>query len=268
MKSQPVLGVDDYLARFCTGVNLRTCLAREGCCGALAEAGPLGLCAPCAAALPEAQGLLELAAEGTLTQQELEGLRDEALASAGAREALEAALAAHGLVRVQVRRDGNCLFSAAADQLWGEPGRHAELRAACADYLVVRPHLATAGERALGGGTAERARDHAAYVADMRVASGGDGAYGGRPELRALAALFERRVCVLAWHGAMPLEEWAAPLALEEGVGGGAGRGLRAAALPLPEGPLIVLLQEGCHFNSVRAPDWRAHLLPSAAGDR
>jgi hypothetical protein len=49
------------------------------------------------------------------------------------------ALALIGLKIRKVRDDGNCLFHALADQIWSDPSRHAELRAAvCAELLTNR----------------------------------------------------------------------------------------------------------------------------------
>ncbi len=80
LHGQASLATADYLSHFSKGRNLKTCMGSEGGCGSLAEPTPLGLCSACAAALPSAPALLQLAAAGSITQAELELRRDAALA--------------------------------------------------------------------------------------------------------------------------------------------------------------------------------------------
>jgi hypothetical protein len=54
-----------------------------------------------------------------------------------------------GLLIKQISDDGNCLFGAIADQIYTDPGLHAELRKQCLDYMVTTSSSSSTREPAL-----------------------------------------------------------------------------------------------------------------------
>ncbi|WFD19886.1 ubiquitinyl hydrolase 1 [Malassezia caprae] len=89
-------------------------------------------------------------------------------------EDLAAQLRTMGLYAADTRGDGNCLFRALSDQLYGDPQYHAELRSATCDQLEKNPNL-------YAGFIDASSLD--AYVRHMRTL----GTYGGHLELSAFA---------------------------------------------------------------------------------
>lgn len=89
-------------------------------------------------------------------------------------EDLSAQLRAMGLYAADTRGDGNCLFRALSDQLYGDPQYHAELRRLTCDQLEKNPNL-------YAGFVDDSSLD--AYVRHMRTL----GTYGGHLELSAFA---------------------------------------------------------------------------------
>ncbi|WFD27605.1 ubiquitinyl hydrolase 1 [Malassezia nana] len=90
-------------------------------------------------------------------------------------EDLAAQLRAMGLYAADTRGDGNCLFRALSDQLYGDPQYHAELRRTTCDEIEKNPTLYA--------GFVDSASSLEAYVRDMRTL----GTYGGHLELSAFA---------------------------------------------------------------------------------
>ncbi|KAF9468358.1 hypothetical protein BDZ94DRAFT_1246602 [Collybia nuda] len=93
--------------------------------------------------------------------------------------------------------DGNCLFRALSDQLYGSPSRHAELRAQICDWIEKH------AERYSPFVEDDRGLD--AYLRCMRE----DATYGGHMELSAFAHLTHRNVKVIQ-PGLVYVIEWAA----------------------------------------------------------
>uniref|UniRef100_A0AAV1TW42 OTU domain-containing protein 1 n=1 Tax=Peronospora matthiolae TaxID=2874970 RepID=A0AAV1TW42_9STRA len=78
---------------------------------------------------------------------------------------------------VATRKDGNCLFRALSDQLYGHERRHLELRRRLVDFIDL--------ERTCFEPFLERSDDIVAYCSRLRQA----GAWGGHPELVAASKL-------------------------------------------------------------------------------
>ncbi|RSH80567.1 uncharacterized protein EHS24_009149 [Apiotrichum porosum] len=108
--------------------------------------------------------------------------------------AAESVAIKHEVARLQltlrdVNADGNCLFRALADQLWGEQSRHAEVRKLVCDHL----------ERARGelgdfvAGFLSEGETYDGYVQRMR----GAGVYGSHIELQAATKVFRRSIRVI-----------------------------------------------------------------------
>ncbi|PHH72162.1 hypothetical protein CDD82_6140 [Ophiocordyceps australis] len=111
-------------------------------------------------------------------------------------EAMQQAMAQHGLVEVQVPPDGHCLFSAVADQLHDKKialsaasspplPPYKTLRRAAAEYMLAHaddfaPYL-------------DDGDDLASYAARMRDTA----EWGGHMELLALARTYDALICVL-----------------------------------------------------------------------
>ena len=148
-----------------------------------------------------------------------------------------------GLKLITVAGDGNCLFSAAADQVWGNPELHPTMRTLVMDYIDKnRGLIANSDDR--------NKRTEENYISDLRKTSGGIEIYGGRPELFALQEIFKRPVRVIVQ---LP--------------GGHIGDDEEFLGVKDDEGkltaPQIALSHEGGnHFNSLRGPHWvRNNLL-------
>ena len=85
-----------------------------------------------------------------------------------------------GLGLRDVQGDGNCLFRAVADQLWGVSGRHVEVRKLVCDYLETNRE----GMEAFVWPFLKEAEDYDGYVQRMRQLS--ERAFLPRPVNRAL----------------------------------------------------------------------------------
>ncbi|EOD39669.1 hypothetical protein EMIHUDRAFT_200249 [Emiliania huxleyi CCMP1516] len=105
-------------------------------------------------------------------------------------EAFAARMAAtRGLQLVPMLRDGNCLFRAVADRVYGDHAMHDVVRQQTLDHVAAEsahfsPYVA---------------EDIHTYVARKRR----DGVYGNHVELQALSELYNRRVEVYAPNGAL-----------------------------------------------------------------
>ncbi|KAJ1467185.1 hypothetical protein T484DRAFT_1859648 [Baffinella frigidus] len=74
-------------------------------------------------------------------------------------------------------KDGNCLFRAISDQIYGDPGMHEEVREKCMNYLLAeRDHFSNF--------------DFDRYVARKRV----NGVFGNNLEMQAMAELYNRPI--------------------------------------------------------------------------
>ncbi|BEI92136.1 uncharacterized protein CcaverHIS019_0409560 [Cutaneotrichosporon cavernicola] len=112
---------------------------------------------------------------------------------------LESIAAESKALRAEVKRlhlqlrdviaDGNCLFRALGDQVWGEQGRHAEVRQMICDELARNE-----GElRDFVAGFLIEGEEYSAYVDRMR----GLGVYGSHIELVAATKVFKRSIRVV-----------------------------------------------------------------------
>lgn len=97
---------------------------------------------------------------------------------------LNAQLKRMGLYAANTTGDGNCLFRALSDQLYGHPGRHAQLRHETCDHLADRP------ER-FAGFVDDKPFDQ--YVRLMRE----NGTYGGHLELHAFAQMKQKQIKIV-----------------------------------------------------------------------
>lgn len=103
--------------------------------------------------------------------------------------AIKAEVTRLGLVLRDVTADGNCLFRALGDQVWGEQGRHAEVRTLVCNYL-------DSAHAELGdfvAGFLSAGEDYSAYVSRMR----GLGVYGSHIELLAATKVFKRSIRII-----------------------------------------------------------------------
>lgn len=105
--------------------------------------------------------------------------------------ALTAQLATAGLCLQRVAPDGNCLFRALADNMWGDAERHIELRAACVREMLVRSHHYSAFllEEDLFDLDVD---GWSGYVEKMALS----GTWGGNSELLAVADALSREIVV------------------------------------------------------------------------
>ncbi len=202
-------------------------------------------------------------------QQEAEQARADALehasapaAGATAREeesrALAEQLAPLGLVIAPMPADGNCLYRAVADQLQlqlRQPGgvpvgaelaEHRALRARAADFIRTfweeyAPFLAYVA--ADGYAEAERTGDLRSAVIRYSQRMAASSAWGGHPELRALANVLGCSVIVFR-AGAKPLQF--DPKGEERSVSGAGGRRQLRISFHAHQ------LSAGEHYNSVR----------------
>ncbi|CAO1616203.1 unnamed protein product [Parajaminaea phylloscopi] len=98
---------------------------------------------------------------------------------------LNAQLKSMRLYASQTSGDGNCLFRALSDQLYGYPDQHASLRHEICDYLAASP------DRFAGFVDIEKPFDE--YVQTMRQ----NGTYGGHLELSAFASLKRKEIKIV-----------------------------------------------------------------------
>lgn len=155
-----------------------------------------------------------------------------------ARDAYTAALRRHSLEVASCDGDGNCLFRAVADQVYGDQSLHAGVRASAVRLMETQQSHFRSFMPDLEG------RDWNAHIAAMRA----DAAWGDDPEVEALSRLYNR-----------PVEIWMFD-ARE-----GAKRHPRAAlGVALDAPPLRLSFYGGGHYDSIHGPDWGAHLLPRA----
>ncbi|KAF8588041.1 cysteine proteinase [Ramaria rubella] len=104
-------------------------------------------------------------------------------------------LRALGLYAAPTLGDGNCLFRALADQLWGSPNGHLKLRTEVCEWMEARK------ERYEGFVDEDRSFD--THIRCMRI----PGTYGGHLELSAFAHLKRRNVKVIQ-PGLVYVIEW------------------------------------------------------------
>lgn len=90
-----------------------------------------------------------------------------------------------GLYAAETHGDGNCLFRALSDQLYGDPKYHAKLRADTCDHLAAHADMYA--------GFVEAECPYEAYVDQMRT----HGTYGGHLELSAFAHLTQKRIRIV-----------------------------------------------------------------------
>ena len=85
------------------------------------------------------------------------------------------------LTIVKIKKDGNCLFRALAEQIWGNQDLHAACRHRVVEYMVRNPHE-------FGGFYTEKeAGSFESYCNKMSR----DGEWGGHLELHAAAKVFQ-----------------------------------------------------------------------------
>ncbi|SPO32348.1 uncharacterized protein UTRI_02905 [Ustilago trichophora] len=97
---------------------------------------------------------------------------------------LNAQLKRMGLYAANTTGDGNCLFRALSDQLYGHPGRHAQLRQETCDHLAQRPEK-------FAGFVDDKPFDQ--YIRLMRE----NGTYGGHLELHAFAQMKQKQIKIV-----------------------------------------------------------------------
>ncbi|KAE8226931.1 hypothetical protein CF319_g561 [Tilletia indica] len=102
-----------------------------------------------------------------------------------AEKQLTAQLKAMGLYAANTLGDGNCLFRALSDQLYGYPNQHLHIRHAICDYLQSHPEKYA--------GFVDDAKPFDAYVRNMRE----QGTYGGHLELSAFAHLQRKQIKIV-----------------------------------------------------------------------
>lgn len=98
---------------------------------------------------------------------------------------LHAQLERMGLYAADTRGDGNCLFRALSDQLYGDPKYHAHIRAETCDHLAKHADMYA--------GFVESDTTFDVYVERMRAL----GTYGGHLELSAFANLKQKRIRIV-----------------------------------------------------------------------
>jgi hypothetical protein len=146
-----------------------------------------------------------------------------------------------GLALREVQGDGNCLFRAVSDQLFGHEGEAQALRARCCDYLATHsdsfsPFLLEEE----GWATFDE------YVRAMR----GDGEWAGNMELQALSLAL--RLNFVIHQAGQPHWELVNAHDGPPAAGGRAGKGGTGAATTAGPRALHLAYQEGDHYNSVR----------------
>ena len=97
---------------------------------------------------------------------------------------LNAQLKRMGLYAANTTGDGNCLFRALSDQLYGHPARHAQLRQETCDHLAARPEK-------FAGFVDDKPFDQ--YIRLMRE----NGTYGGHLELHAFAQMKQKQIKIV-----------------------------------------------------------------------
>ncbi|TKY86051.1 hypothetical protein EX895_004876 [Sporisorium graminicola] len=97
---------------------------------------------------------------------------------------LNAQLKRMGLYAANTTGDGNCLFRALSDQLYGHPSRHAQLRQETCDHLAARPEK-------FAGFVDDKPFDQ--YIRLMRE----NGTYGGHLELHAFAQMMQKQIKIV-----------------------------------------------------------------------
>ncbi|KAK0554633.1 hypothetical protein OC845_000665 [Tilletia horrida] len=102
-----------------------------------------------------------------------------------AEKQLSAQLKAMGLYAANTLGDGNCLFRALSDQLYGYPNQHLHIRHVICDYLQAHPEKYA--------GFVDDAKPFDAYVRNMRI----QGTYGGHLELSAFAHLKRKEIKIV-----------------------------------------------------------------------
>ena len=188
--------------------------------------------------------------EGTMADSNLNAALAESEKEAAEQKAEKAAFKEKlessypGLELITIAGDGNCLFSAAADQVWGAPELHPRMRELVMDYIDQhRGLINNSDDRKYNGN--DRTEDE--YIRDLRKTSGGIEIYGGRPEMFALQEIFKRPVRLIVQY-----------------AGGRIGDDEEFLGVKDIDAPQIVLSHEGGnHFNSLRGPHWGNNLLPS-----
>ncbi|SJX66137.1 uncharacterized protein SRS1_13545 [Sporisorium reilianum f. sp. reilianum] len=97
---------------------------------------------------------------------------------------LNAQLKRMGLYAANTTGDGNCLFRALSDQLYGNSSRHAQLRQETCDHLAARPEK-------FAGFVDDKPFDQ--YIRLMRE----NGTYGGHLELHAFAQMKQKQIKIV-----------------------------------------------------------------------
>ena len=79
-----------------------------------------------------------------------------------------------------IKRDGNCLFGAVADQIYGDPALHETVRSWCVSYMKDN-------EEIYSHFIDDAHIDFNHYIEKLKT----DGSWGGNPEIAALSQVFE-----------------------------------------------------------------------------
>ncbi|CAN0171642.1 unnamed protein product, partial [Hapterophycus canaliculatus] len=158
---------------------------------------------------------------------EQRGLSTEAAAAAAAEEeierAFEAELRSKGWELRRQEGDGNCLFRAISQQIYGDPGMHGDIRRQCLDFMrKERDHYSQFVAEAFDS-----------YVSRKEK----DGVHGNNPEMQAASELFNRPIEVY-----VP-EKGTVPINIFHG-------GYRSG-----NAPIRVSYHGGNHYNAVIDPE-------------
>ena len=84
-----------------------------------------------------------------------------------------------------IKRDGNCLFRAVADQVYSDPSLHAKVRNFCANFMQEDEKYFSEFKT-----DEEKKIDYSTYISDLRE----DGVWGGNYEIFALAQSYKRSI--------------------------------------------------------------------------
>ena len=159
-----------------------------------------------------------------------------------------AALAARGATVVSMGGDGNCLFRAVADQVYGSQALHAVTRGAAADYMRSESTF-------FRNFVADDDGGWEAYLQGMRA----PGTWGDDPEVQALCEIYGRSAEIWAYdplNGAKELRVFNAGIATETPT----------TPLTPTTTPIRLSYYGGGHYDSVRGYNWEPALLRSPPG--
>ncbi|GBG34546.1 OTU domain-containing protein 5 [Hondaea fermentalgiana] len=148
------------------------------------------------------------------------------------------ALLADGMEVVPMAPDGNCLFRAVSHQVYGTAEHHRLVRASCMDYME--------SERAyfepfVVGGAAR----FGAYIANKRR----NAVWGDDIEIQAMCEIYDRPAQVMAYDSHLGAKQL---------------RTFHETTRGRSRPPIILSFYGGGHYDSIKGPEFEAHLLSGA----